>query len=348
MSDPAPDHMKARFEGCLLGCAIGDALGGKFEAQSPDAIRTRFPSVDQLIAYPQDEIWYTDDTQMTIGVAEALIESGEIVEAVLCRKFVENYVPSRGYGRGARVVLDAMEDGRDYRAVAAEYFPGGSFGNGAAMRASPIGLVFRHDPARLWIQARLSALPTHHHPLGIEGAQLLALAVALASDMERFDRNRYFAELLAACESPEYRAKLREAAEARSIEDLARLDRIDALHSAPTAIASFGMTPESFESTIANVIFLGGDTDTWRRWPERSLGLTSGPIACRNGSSTWSNRARRDGSICNDLPRNCSTCTFGSAAIADRNASQVGRWIPAAYAARLAVHHRLNFASSSR
>ena len=69
--------LKDRFAGCLLGLAIGDALGGKFEAQSADAIRARFSSVEQLIAYPQEEIWYTDDTKMAIGVAETLIAKGE-------------------------------------------------------------------------------------------------------------------------------------------------------------------------------------------------------------------------------------------------------------------------------
>jgi poly(ADP-ribose) glycohydrolase ARH3 len=255
--------LKDRFEGCLLGLAVGDALGGKFEAQSADAIRARFLTAERLMAYPQEEIWYTDDTQMAIGVAEALAESAEVVEEVLCRAFVTNYVPSRGYGRGARAVLDAMEDGRDYRQVAEEYFPGGSFGNGAAMRVAPIGLVFRDDRQRLWEQARLSALPTHCHPLGIEGAQLLALAVALCSQAERFDRDRFFTELLAACESAEYRAKLEEAARVQTPNDLTGLgNRIEALHSVPTAIASFAVAPESFESAISNVIFLGGDTDT--------------------------------------------------------------------------------------
>src|SRR4051812_2243027 len=159
--------LKDRFEGCLLGLAIGDALGGLFEAQSADAIRARFPTADRLIAYPQEEIWYTDDTQMAIGVAEALVERGEVDEVVLCRAFVANYVPSRGYGRGARAVLDAMEDGRDYRRVAEEHFPGGSFGNGAAMRIAPVGLLFRDEPRQLWEQARRSALPTHRHPLGV-------------------------------------------------------------------------------------------------------------------------------------------------------------------------------------
>lgn len=255
--------LKDRFEGCLLGLAIGDALGGKFEGQSADAIRTRFPTAERLIAYPQEEIWYTDDTQMAIGVTEALIERSEIVEEVLCRAFVTNYVPTRGYGRGARAVLEAMEEGRNYRQVAEQHFPGGSFGNGAAMRVAPIGLLFRNDRQRLWGQARLSALPTHLHPLGIEGAQLLALAVALCSGMERFDRAVYFTELLAACESEAYRAKLEAAARVQIPEDLAELgNRIEALHSVPTAIASFALTPESFEATVSNVILLGGDTDT--------------------------------------------------------------------------------------
>jgi poly(ADP-ribose) glycohydrolase ARH3 len=255
--------LKDRFEGCLLGLAVGDALGGKFEAQSPDALRSRFATVESLIAYPQEEIWYTDDTQMAIGVGEALVERGEIVEKTLCRAFVANYVPSRGYGRGARAVLDAMEDGRDYRQVAEHHFPGGSFGNGAAMRVAPVGLLFRDHRALLWEQARLSALPTHLHPLGIEGAQLLALAVAVSSRMERFDRVAFFDELLAACGSEEYRAKLEAAARLRAPEDLASLgNRIEALHSVPTAIASFALTPESFEVTVGHVILLGGDTDT--------------------------------------------------------------------------------------
>jgi poly(ADP-ribose) glycohydrolase ARH3 len=255
--------LKDRFEGCLFGLAVGDALGGKFEAQTAEAIRTRFPSIERLIAYPEEELWYTDDTQMAIGVSEALIERGEVVEEALCRAFVANYLPSRGYGRGARLVLEAMEDGRDYHQIAEQYFPGGSFGNGAAMRVAPVGLLFRDDPARLWEQARLSALPTHLHPLGIEGAQLLALAVALCSGMERFDHAGFFTRLHRACESEVYRAKIEEAARIQVPEDLAGLgNQIEALHSVPTAIASFALTPESFEATISNVIFLGGDTDT--------------------------------------------------------------------------------------
>jgi poly(ADP-ribose) glycohydrolase ARH3 len=259
----AESLLKDRFLGCLLGLAVGDALGGKFEAQSAGAVRARFPNIEALIAFPREEIWYTDDTQMAIGVAETLIARGEIIEEELCKAFVANYVPSRGYGRGARAVLGAMEDGRDYRQVAEQYFPGGSFGNGAAMRVAPVGLLFRDDRTRLRDQARLSALPTHRHPLGIEGAQLLALAVACASQMEHFDRTGFFAELRSACESDSYRAKIEKAAKIESPDELIQLGNgIEALESVPTAIASFALTPDSFESTISHVIFLGGDTDT--------------------------------------------------------------------------------------
>src|SRR5262249_60192140 len=74
----------------------------------------------------------------------------------------------------------------------------------------------------------------------------------------------FFAELLGACTSEEYRAKIEAAAGIQAPEDLASLgNRIEALHSVPTAIASFTLTPESFEATVTNVIFLGGDTDTF-------------------------------------------------------------------------------------
>jgi poly(ADP-ribose) glycohydrolase ARH3 len=215
------------------------------------------------MAYPQDELWYTDDTQMAIGIAETLVACGEIIERRLCEAFVANYVPSRGYGRGTRVVLEAMEEGRDYRQVAAEYFSGGSFGNGAAMRVAPVGLFFRDSPIRLWEQARLSALPTHIHPLGIEGAQVLALAVGLCSQYEDFVRTDFFGQLSQACTSPEYKVRLQKAAAVQSADDLAALgNRIEALESMPTAIASFALTPTSFADTIGNVILLGGDTDT--------------------------------------------------------------------------------------
>ena len=252
-----------RFRGCLLGLAVGDALGGRFEAQTAAHIRERYPTVERLIDSGSDELWYTDDTQMAIGIAETLAAHSSIIEEHLCKAFVANYVPSRGYGRGARTILEAMEDGRDYRAVASGYFPGGSYGNGAAMRVAPVGLFFRDDLSAAHEQARLSALPTHVHPLGIEGAQILALAVAIASQMEAFDRVAFFRELAARCSSPEFSEKIDLASSVTSADELELLGNgIGALESVPTSIACFSLSPNSYELTIGNAILLGGDTDT--------------------------------------------------------------------------------------
>lgn len=254
-----------RFAGCLLGLAIGDALGAHFEGQSPEHIAQRFRSVEALISNPRPgEPYYTDDTQMAIGVAETLIACRDIDEAELCRRFAANYVPHRGYGRGARRVLDSMVDGKDHRQVAETHFPGGSFGNGAAMRVAPVGLMFRQNHDELWHHAKLSALPTHVHPLGVEGAQLLALAVALASTVtDTIDRERFFDTLTRRTQTLEYAGPLRRAAKLGDPKDLALFGNgIEATASVVTAIASFALTPRSYEQTIGNVILLGGDTDT--------------------------------------------------------------------------------------
>ena len=268
-----------RFEGCLLGLAVGDALGAHFEGQPPEYIGERYRSVDALIQNPPPgEIWYTDDTQMMIGVAETLVNCSAIEETELCNRFAANYVPQRGYGRGARVVLEAMVDGHDHKYLAAEYFPGGSFGNGAAMRVAPVGLVFRHDEKRLWDQAKLSALPTHVHPLGIEGAQLLALAVGLASTCQKLNREEFLNRLAEQCTSLEYSGPLRRSAKITNPKDLGLMGNgIEATSSVVTAIASFAMTPESYEETIGNVILLGGDTDTIAAMAGAVCGAYMGP-----------------------------------------------------------------------
>jgi poly(ADP-ribose) glycohydrolase ARH3 len=58
------ETLRDRFVGCLLGLAVGDALGGRFEARDARHLRERFPTTEALFDYPTDELWYTDDTQM--------------------------------------------------------------------------------------------------------------------------------------------------------------------------------------------------------------------------------------------------------------------------------------------
>jgi poly(ADP-ribose) glycohydrolase ARH3 len=256
--------LEDRFVGCLLGLAVGDALGAHFEGREPEFLALCYRKVSDLFeSPPPGELWYTDDTQMAIGVAETLVAAGQIDEDELCRRFAANYVPQRGYGRGTRRVLEAMTAGGDHKTLAASTFPGGSLGNGAAMRVAPVGLMFRHDHETLWEQAKRSAMPTHTHPLGIEGAQALALAVGLASTVDEINRDEFLLSIAARCTSLEFSGPLRRAAHKLEPRDLCLFGNgIEATASVVTAIASFALTPYSYQETIGNAILLGGDTDT--------------------------------------------------------------------------------------
>ncbi len=259
-----PANLPARFQGCLLGLAIGDALGGHFESQSPGWLQQRFRSVDGLFSNPPKAPWYyTDDTQMALGIAQTLLDDEELCEDALLRRFVENYEHWRGYGRGVRMILETFQDGEDHRFWVEEQFPGGSFGNGAAMRVAPIGLAFHQDLQQVARQAEISARPTHVHPLGIEGAQLLAVAVAWAVQSESFDRNSLFDTLLDFAQAAEFREQLTQAREIQTPHQLAELGNgIAAQDSVVTAIACFTLTPDSYRDVIGHAILGGGDTDT--------------------------------------------------------------------------------------
>ncbi len=257
--------LQDRFAGCLCGLMIGDALGAHVEGQPPNYISRIYPAAANILSNPPPAPWYyTDDTQMAIGVAESLVRDRQIVESTLCECFVANYEPHRGYGRGARRVLGAMEDQEDYRALAERVFPGGSYGNGAAMRVAPVGLVFHQNLDELAEQAERSARPTHTHPLGIEGAQLLALAVGtVVASGDKFESPHVFDLLLERCRNAEFRDRITCATHLKDEQELSQLGNgIAALDSVVTAISCFLFSPDSYEQVVARAIYLGGDTDT--------------------------------------------------------------------------------------
>jgi poly(ADP-ribose) glycohydrolase ARH3 len=253
-----------RFVGCLLGQAVGDGLGAPYEGVPADHIFWCCGSSADIVGNPTgDTLLYTDDTQMMIGVAEVLAEHGTIVEEDLCRAFATNYDPVRGYGQGARRILEAIVEGDDWRELARTIFPGGSLGNGAAMRVAPVGLLFCDDLDRVMEEARRSAEPTHLHPLGIEGAQLLALAVALAVRGQPLDRPSFYAELLGRCRSEEFAWQLRAAARMKARSFVGVLgNSLEAHRSVVTAIACFTTSPKSYTGAVGKAISLGDDTDT--------------------------------------------------------------------------------------
>jgi ADP-ribosylglycohydrolase len=160
----------------LEGLSMGDAFGGEFFAhprEARDLIAQR-----TVLDGPRA---YTDDTEMALSVVATLREHDGIEQDHLAALFAEHYDWYRGYGPAMHGLLDRIERGEHWRAAANSLFDGrGSFGNGAAMRAAPIGGYFADDLPSVVEQARRSAEVTHSHPEGIAGAIAVAVAAAWA------------------------------------------------------------------------------------------------------------------------------------------------------------------------
>jgi ADP-ribosylglycohydrolase len=174
------DHEErlARARCSLDGLSVGDAFGERFFQP--------FDITQMLLerrATPAPPWRWTDDTAMALSVVEILERSGRIVEGDLAEAFARRYreEPERGYGEGARVILAAIARKVPWEKAAGAAFGGqGSKGNGAAMRAAPIGAYFADDLAAVVANASRSAAPTHAHADGAAGAIAVAVAAALA------------------------------------------------------------------------------------------------------------------------------------------------------------------------
>jgi ADP-ribosylglycohydrolase len=179
MSDARVRRMRLSLE----GLSLGDAFGERFFV-NPAALGFL---LDQR-ALPANPWLYTDDTIMALSIAEVLERCGTIDQDLLARGFVGKFMadPDRGYGPGAIRILRGIAEEGDWRRVSRDAFRGaGSLGNGAAMRAAPIGAYFEGDPVRAAEQGRLSAEVTHAHPEGQAGAMAVSAAAACASALEK-------------------------------------------------------------------------------------------------------------------------------------------------------------------
>lgn len=257
------------FTGSLMGAAIGDSLGASREGASDiREIRDIGPR-------------YTDDTAMMIGVAESLIAWKGFNGEDMAGRFVKNYEgePWRGYGWGPPVIFNMIRSGRRWEEMLdREIYPGGSFGNGAAMRVAPVGLFYSGDPQRLREVAYESSKITHSNELAMEGAALQAYTVALALKIRpsHLNRHEFLADLKRFLQVRAYQEKL-DILESLldqdgDREEIARRlgNGIEAFNSIPTAIYSF-LSQRDFESSLIYAVSLGGDADT--------IGAMTGAIA---------------------------------------------------------------------
>jgi ADP-ribosylglycohydrolase len=186
-----------KFQGCVVGLAVGDALGYPHEFRRVKQVRaeiapegiTDFLSVQDprfsrplIIGKKHPPGTYTDDTQMTLAVAEALIEAGDADLDALMTAMGRHFVawadsPDNNRSPGATCMTGCanLKAGIPWDKAGVA----NSKGCGSAMRVAPIGLYY-DDVDRMLEVARASSVLTHGHDAAVEGAAAAALSVFLA------------------------------------------------------------------------------------------------------------------------------------------------------------------------
>ena len=277
----APDSaVRDRYRGALLAGAAGDALGRPMEGRTNRTGRrvTEFERWRGWAGGPTGTI--TDDTQLTMAVAECLLVHGAVDPDDLARRLVAWLPEGRGKGQATVEAVTRLSDGTPWWEAGAA-----SDGNGAAMRVAPIGLAFPHDHGRLRDEAALSAVVTHSSPMAVAGAVVQALAVALAvrAPSGDLDPDAFVAALVAGTAdlhdpgAPERRPEadgtpvrlVDRIAEVPSLLHLPPDEAFDRLYngafvleSLPSALWCFLRSPDDVEQVLVTAASGGHDADT--------------------------------------------------------------------------------------
>ncbi|MBQ7544733.1 MAG: ADP-ribosylglycohydrolase family protein [Synergistaceae bacterium] len=227
----------------MLGAIAGDIIGSPYEFKRNNIKTTEFPLFSARSRF-------TDDTLMTCATAWAFIETvpkrGEVPDK---KAFAETYINcmhelGHAYpfvGFGGKFVRWLLHKSRE---------PYGSFGNGSAMRVSPVAWAF-DDLETVEIFAGITAMVTHNHPEGIKGAQATASAIFLGRSGNSKEQIRDFI-------TERYGYDL-----TRTLDEIRPGYEFDATcqGSVPEAITAF-LEGESYEDTVRKAVSIGGDSDT--------------------------------------------------------------------------------------
>jgi ADP-ribosylglycohydrolase len=220
----------------MYGAILGDIIGSPYEFDMGDKTKD-FPLFSE-------ESYFTDDTVMTIAVAEAFMDA--LADAAGIRKRVIQSMQKWGHrypGAGYGVRFCGWLESTDPQ-------PYNSWGNGSAMRVSAVAWLF-NDLESVCRMARLSAEVTHNHPEGIKGAEATAAAIFLGrtghskAEIRAYVENEFHYDLSRTCDEirPTY----------RHVESCQE--------TVPEAITVF-LEGDSFEDVIRTAVSLGGDCDT--------------------------------------------------------------------------------------
>ncbi|WP_314688685.1 ADP-ribosylglycohydrolase family protein [uncultured Bifidobacterium sp.] len=230
------------------GACFGDVVGAPSEfSGAPRDVAT--------MELARSDYDCTDDSILTCTVAKALTDwdgrDDDAFVELLSRRFVVDVHDYPGVSWGTRFVEWALAGGRG------SY---GSFGNGSAMRVSPVAW-WASDESGVLRLARLTALPTHSHPEGIRGAQAVALAVFMARMGSSKQKIRAALEARFDGDDGAFPYDL-----SRSVDDIVASGygiNETCQHSVPEALcAFFDDSSVDYESTLRSTLRLGGDADT--------------------------------------------------------------------------------------
>ena len=211
----------------MFGAIAGDVIGSVFEHHNVK--HTEFDLFSEGSRF-------TDDTVLTVAVAESIMDGKDYGQTL--REYGLRY-PGAGYGGLFLGWLFSQKTG-----------PYNSFGNGSAMRVSPVGFAY-NTLEQVLDEAERSAAVTHNHPEGIKGAQAVAAAVFLARQGSSKDEIRQY---ITNC----FGYKLDQ-----TLEQIRPHYHFDATcqGSVPQAIIAFLLSTD-YEDAVRKAVSLGGDSDT--------------------------------------------------------------------------------------
>ncbi len=211
----------------MLGAIVGDVIGSVFE-------RDNVKSIDFPLFC--EESRFTDDSLLTIAVADCLLNKKDYTKTI--QEYAQLY-PDCGFG--GRFKEWMYEENPE---------PYNSWGNGSAMRASPVAYVGK-TLDEVFKEAKRSAEVTHNHPEGIKGAQAVAIAVFMVrSGHSKASIKQYIESIF------DYDLS-------RTIDEIRPIYKFDVScqGSVPESIIAF-LESTSFEEAIRKAISIGGDSDT--------------------------------------------------------------------------------------
>ena len=228
----------------IIGAVIGDIAGSSHEFSAVSSLR--FKLFDSKSSF-------TDDTALTMAVAEWMMDRNNISIDEALLKWGRNY-PNAGYGKGFKVFLKSgirPEQGSEH--------------NGSAMRVSPVGFLSASLEETLRL-AKESALPSHNTPGAIAGAQALAAAIFLARVGSSKDEIRCYLEQTFGFNLSRTYDEVREDVQKwlairRTDKEASRKRLLSAEATVQDALTAF-FEGEDYESTIRLAVWLGGDSDT--------------------------------------------------------------------------------------